>query len=89
MAVQTVLVTGTFDPDTIEVLQGVFDGVWHEIEPWTDASNREQVRKTIARAITDLARSGECHPSSLEAHAFEQARVSLGMRNGRQVSIYS
>ena len=68
---------GTFEPEAVSILQAAFDRVWADLEPWTDSSNRDQVREDIARAITDLARRGECSPGSLETYALERAMMSL------------
>ena len=65
------------DTEELEVLQGIFDRVWHFAEPEIDPAKREHVQRLIAVSLVNLAKMGVADPVVLEAFASRRAEAEM------------
>jgi hypothetical protein len=58
-----------FDPETLEVLRGVFDATWDEVQALNIPSDADLIRNLLAARIMLAAAHGERDPVKLKAAA--------------------
>jgi hypothetical protein len=63
----------SFDPETLAILQAVFDDAWAELLATGSAlvseANRDLIRSAIAKRIVAAAQNGERDPATLKLAA--------------------
>ena len=66
---------GSFDPDRLRTLYGVFDEAWAQLKPETDLALHKQTRNAIATALLQAALNGERDRQKLLQHGMNRARA--------------
>ena len=66
-----------FDPQTLSILYAVFDHAVAELNAEITDVNRHRIHTAIAKAIIDLAKSGQLDPTQLKRYALAQGRNAI------------
>jgi hypothetical protein len=67
----------SFDPLTLSILYAVFDDVVASLDAEITDANRHRIHTAIAKAIIDLAKSGQLDPTQLKRYAMAQGRSAI------------
>ena len=67
----------SFDPKTLSILYAVFDDAVAELDADITDVNRHRIHTAVAKAIVDLAKSGQLDANQLKRYAVAQGRSAL------------
>ena len=67
----------SFDPKTLAILYAVFDDAVAELDADITDVNRHRIHTAVAKAIIDLAKSGQLDHTQLKRYALAQGRSAI------------